>query len=800
MASSCGACRTCSNRDGRGCSANFGSFEMSNIRVFGYADKLSAKPGDAIDLHISAEGTDTVEAHLVRLIHGDENPDGPGFREEEIACPANGTWDVAKQSTQVGSFLEVRDPQNALAAETSFTLFAFIRPGWPDSGVRQTVMGRWNGRSGYGYGLGINERGRLEFWLGRGIELDRLEAEVPLHLQMWYLVAVSFDNETRRATLYQEGVGNSYNSLLGKVAKLSYSSHTSKVMSCSNRNAGDTPFLIGGSSDQDTQRGKFVSELYWGKIDRPGMYGRALGRAELDAIKGGHAPSATGMLAYWDTSAGYAENGIRDLVLDVGPHGLDAKGYNRPVRGKTGWNWGGFTDCFRLSPEEFGGIELHADALIDCNWPVTRTVELPKTLRSGAYAMRLRTVAGSSASEEHVVFFVRPLQPKARIAFLFPTTTYLAFANERMSFDDPERQSVMGRLPILSDADIELNAYDEFGLSTYDKHADGVGVCYSSYRRPLLNMRPKYRTPSLDAPSGLAADLSITAWLENKRFDYEILTDEDLHREGVAALKPYTCVISGSRPEYYTERMLDATEDYIAAGGRYIYAGANGFVHTAAFRDGEPWVMEVRRRDDGYKTWASAHGEQYMASDGMRGGPWMPLGRPPQKLIGVGLSSQGAGRSECYRRMPDSYHRMVDWITDGIKGEVIGDVGLVDGAAAGLAIDYYDRNLGTPPHTKIIASSGGHTDVYAVNQQIVLYAYLGLYGSHDSRVRADMTYFTAPNNGAVFACASSAFAHALPVNGFDNNASRVLSNVLRAFVKPGRLPGWQWISEEKQWR
>ncbi len=52
---------------------------------------------------------------------------------------------------------------------------------------------------------------------------------------------------------------------------------------------------------------------------------------------------------------------------------------------------------------------------------------------------------------------------------------------------------------------------------------------------------------------------------------------------------------------------------------------------------------------------------------------------------------------------------------------------------------------------KIIASSGGHTDVYVVNQQLVLYAYLGLYGSHDWRVRADMTYFTAPDDGAVFA-------------------------------------------------
>ena len=37
---------------------------------------------------------------------------------------------------------------------------------------------------------------------------------------MWYFVAASLDAETGRATIYQEGVGNRYNSLLGKVAPL----------------------------------------------------------------------------------------------------------------------------------------------------------------------------------------------------------------------------------------------------------------------------------------------------------------------------------------------------------------------------------------------------------------------------------------------------------------------------------------------------------------------------------------------------------------------------------------------------
>ena len=63
-----------------------------------------------------------------------------------------------------------------------------------------------------------------------------------------------------------------------------------------------------------------------------------------------------------------------------------------------------------------------------------------------------------------------------------------------------------------------------------------------------------------------------------------------------------------------------------------------------------------------------------------------------------------------------------------------------------------------------------------------------------------MVYFTAPNQGAVFSTGSIAFSQSLPYNNFDNNVSKLLANVLTAFCKDGRLPGWAWTAEEKQWR
>jgi N,N-dimethylformamidase len=358
-----------------------------------------------------------------------------------------------------------------------------------------------------------------------------------------------------------------------------------------------------------------------------------------------------------------------------------------------------------------------------------------------------------------------------------------------------------GQPPTITDIDVEQYKNPEFGLSTYDSFADGAGVCFTSYKRPILNMRPKYRTSGMGITWQLPADLSIIGWLEHHYKDaYEIVTDEDLHKEGLDAIKPYNCVISGTHPEYTSEKMLDAMEDFVAEGGRFIYMGGNGFYWVVGFYDDQPWCMEVRKLDAGMRAWAAKPGEYYMQTTGERGGLWRMRGRAPQKFSGVGFIAEGFDTAEPYRKMPDAWHRTVSWITEGVEGEIFGDHGLAYGGAAGIELDRYDLSLGTPPHTKIVASSGGHSDNYVLVTEELLYAYAGLVGSLDYRIRADMTYFTAPNDGAVFCTGSIGYGQALPSNNFSNSASTVLKNVVDAFAKEGKLPGGKWTLEEKQWK
>ena len=774
---------------------------MAEIKLFGYTNKLSVKPGENIDFHVSADGTQSADAQLVRIIHGDEHPNGPGYMDEEIESDLNGKWDVKKQFTQLGSYLRVNDPNNLLAIDGDFTVFGYINPSTPNTGAHQWLFCRWDNKTNKGYGIGINKDGYLELVVGNGKEVDYLYSELPLVKKVWYFVGATFNYKTGEATLYQEGVVNRYNSLLGKVVPYDYRSHTKTTFRFKQVNDPQTPFIIAGAIDDHQIRGKFVSGTYAGKIDRHGVCNKVLSKEELDKICSGEIPDKNSLVAYWDTTEGHTENGISNDVIDTGPNKLNSTGFNHPVRCMTGWNWSGKNDCFRLSPKEYGGIDFHPDAITDAGWDVAKTFTLPENLKSGVYAFRLRAGNGKGLGEEYIVFFVRAKKPKAKICFLVPTASYLAYANEKLSFEAQIIQPMTGQPPTITDIDVEQYKNPEFGLSTYDSFADGAGVCFTSYKRPILNMRPKYRTSGMGITWQLPADLSIIGWLEHHYKDaYEIVTDEDLHKEGLDAIKPYNCVISGTHPEYTSEKMLDAMEDFVAEGGRFIYMGGNGFYWVVGFYDDQPWCMEVRKLDAGMRAWAAKPGEYYMQTTGERGGLWRMRGRAPQKFSGVGFIAEGFDTAEPYRKMPDAWHRTVSWITEGVEGEIFGDHGLAYGGAAGIELDRYDLSLGTPPHTKIVASSGGHSDNYVLVTEELLYAYAGLVGSLDYRIRADMTYFTAPNDGAVFCTGSIGYGQALPSNNFSNSASTVLKNVVDAFAKEGKLPGGKWTLEEKQWK
>jgi len=767
---------------------------MNSALLAGYCDRISVQPGDTLRFMVSAEGVSEADVRIVRLIHGDENPLGPGFIEREVANPLPGPVRVMRQYTQLGSYVEIPDPEGRCLPAGSFTVHAFICPTTPGKG-RQGIVTQWSAPDRRGFALGLNDAGLLALWLGDGTTVAEVAADKALLAHDWYFVAASFDAATRAVTLYQEPVLNPWNSRLSPIAPRDDSSHVGAVVGCA-PSPLERPALFAGFHDREAPRGDFVSGLYNGKIDRAGIQARVLSRRELDELRAGGEPPQDGLVARWDTSAGYTDHGIGDRVVDVGPHGLHGIGRNRPVRAMTGYNWRGRDDCFRLAPSQYGGIAFHDDAIIDSGWCPTFEWRIPDDLRSGVYAARLR----GGGAEDYITFFVRPRTPQAKIAMLMPTASYLAYANERFVIETPAVELITGHPLVLYDWDYALAAHPEWGKSSYDHHSDGGGVCYTSYLRPIMGLRPRHRMASTNIPWQFPADMSIIDWLENKGYDYDVITDEDLHHEGLAALAPYKAVINGTHAEYYSERMLDATEDYLAHGGRVLYLSGNGYYWVVGFKSDMPWVIEVRKLDSGSRAWQARPGEGYLASTGERSGLWRHRGRPPQKLVGTGFASEGMDQSVPYRRMADSWHKSVAWIFEGVPEEMFGDFGLAGGGAAGIEVDRYDLSLGTPPHAKLLASSDGLSDNYPLVQEEIMYNHPGMGGSQHPGVRCDMVYFTTPQDGAVFSPSSIAWGQALPCKNFDNPVSRIMGNVLRAFMQPGPLPGAAYIAEEKLWR
>jgi N,N-dimethylformamidase len=763
---------------------------MATISITGYTDKVSVAPGEEIAFHVSVDNSATAEVEIVRLVHGDEHPDGPGFIEEVLPSSLSGTHTVRKQFVDTGNAVVVADPTDRLAPAGPLTIWAFVFPTTPTKG-RQVLLGRFSLPETAGYALGLTSEGRLTFWVGDGTDTDEVVSDVPLVHHTWYFVAASFDPASGRAILHQEAVVNPYNGRLGRVAPFDHTSSVEQRLRV-RPSTPTSPFMWAAAQNSAPVRGDFKDFLYNGKIDRCGLMGSALTLEEIAKVRAGERPGD--VIADWDTTEGYGPEGIDDIVRDVSGNGFYGVGVQRPVRAMTGYNWSGKHDDWRVAPAEYGGIAFHEDAVIDCGWEPTLTWRVPEGTRSGAYAARV--TAGDT--EDHIVFFIRPAQATAPILFLMPTNSYLAYANEMIVHHVAVGQAIGAHPAVLEDREADYYQDPRYGRSTYDHWTDGAGVCFTSWRRPILNIRPKWRSSTIGTTWQFPRDLSLIAWLDRHGYEYDVATDHDL-AANPDLLKPYRVVLTGSHPEYWSEQGLNDLEDYIAEGGRLMYLGGNGFYWVVSYRDGEPELMEVRKGEAGMRAWQAEPGEYYHQTSAERGGIWRNRARPPQKLTGVGFTTQGFDECHPYLRMPDSYHKSVAWIFDGVEGDVFGDFGLALGGAAGLETERYDLELGTPPHTRLLASSTSWSDNYAVVTEDILFNHPGMLGTQAASVRADMTYFTAANDGAVFSTGSIAWISALPCFGFENNVSQIMKNVLDAFRKPGSLPGGAWDQEEKSW-
>jgi N,N-dimethylformamidase len=170
---------------------------------------------------------------------------------------------------------------------------------------------------------------------------------------------------------------------------------------------------------------------------------------------------------------------------------------------------------------------------------------------------------------------------------------------------------------------------------------------------------------------------------------------------------------------------------------------------------------------------------------------WRARGRIPSKVCGLTFTAYGFDVSSYYKREPDSKKPECSWIFEGVgENEVIGDFGLVGGGAAGVELDRYDLEFGTPHNAFLLARSENHTNLMLQVNEEIHFSVRGYHGggTENPMVRADMIYYKTPKDGALFAPGSLSWCGSLSHNDYNNNVSKILENAIRGFLKEGPLP------------
>ncbi|HEY9213068.1 MAG TPA: N,N-dimethylformamidase beta subunit family domain-containing protein [Ancylobacter sp.] len=710
--------------------------------VIGYVTPLSAKAGQLLEFKISSREGRDISASVVRLDCCDPNPAGPGLKREEVEFGLELGYPATEQEAHSGSCAIA--PMPAIPEGRDLLVEIVVKPAFVSTTV-QTVFSLQSSDGKIGIGVGL---------LGGDLvitnrQLPRLFERLNLNL--------SVNKWTRLEVVFTES----------RVI----------VRTCA----------IG------SERGL---EVVWAKKDLQAIVRRMdliclgavwLGHPEscfdgtiegLQISSGGGLADAPETVARWRFDRWIGHDWIEDDI-DRSRH---LTLINQPMQAVRSSAWTGRNMDWKHAPEEYAAIAFHSDDLSDCNWETTIAVVVPHDVPSGVYGLKVANDIGTDT----IPFYVLPGSqlPRQRIVFLAPTFTYMAYANHaRGNFSG----ALEGRVAQWGAYPHNPDVVGSYGYSTYNRHPDGTGVTLSSRLRPIMTMRPEYLVYYDERGSGMRgfpADSHLTAWLKAKDFGFDVITDEDLDREGLAAIEPYDVVLTGSHPEYHTRRTLEALISYREGGGKLMYLGGNGFYWKIGRDLGRPHLIEVRRAEGGMRMWASQPGEYYNQLDGEYGGLWKRNGIAPQRVGGVGFTAEGAFEGTYYVRTPESFDPALTFLFEGIPPDQrIGDFGLSGGGAAGFEIDQASPHLGTPDFVTVIAASEGHGPSFEhTYEELLLPGIIDDGPRPYGGMRANMVFGLDENGGGIFAVGSITFCGSLPHAAYDNNVSRLLENCLRRFL------------------
>lgn len=597
--------------------------------VHAYAMQESVPAGDGIEFCVSADRP--YEFSVVRLGH---DPDSPAKDEVIHTFVA---IEPRVQPIHPGSYVVVE--KGITEAPKEFTIECWLRPWVFDRW--QDVISQMSYPANCDFALAISPEGRLTFYLGDGRTFNNdwaLSSDLAqLTKDRWHHVVMTKDERSR--TIWLDG-----NPVAGTTTTAPYQEA-----------AWNAPlrFGAGGNAEPKTAAPlaaempaiqlSRTADCLDGDLAMPVLYSRTLAGQEIKerfAQKGLVSAKGKGVISCWTFEE---ENGGR--VRDVSGNRHHGQIINHAT-----WMIGG--PSFDADVPRFGnhdtkhdprrghGLRFASDDLYDCAWEVTHRFRIPRDARSGIHVGRLRFQQDGAEHLQHVTFIVRKpkRRKKAPILVLCATNTWRAYSGTPFGKTSPTLKQVFDT------NGTENSEGDPPAFNFYRAHAAGQGTYQQGLRMPWPAAGPYvlYGGPT-NYSHLMRADRFAHIWLEQAGYDFDVITDHDLHRDP-DQLRGYDAFLVNGHSEYWSLGMYRGLETYLSGGGNALVLSGNSLFWRVSYSD-DGSILECRKADaPGNQVPADRRGEAWHAHDGLRGGLANESGMPGWKLIGLttlGWNNQG---------------------------------------------------------------------------------------------------------------------------------------------------------------
>jgi N,N-dimethylformamidase len=730
--------------------------------VHAYPLEHSIAAGDTLELCVS--NSVPYRLSICRLGLQVDDPAGDTVLTRFDESPPN------PQPIHPGSY--VIAAKNIEAPLRALTLECWVRP--CDITRLQGIISQEDKDSDDGFALGIGKDGYVGFFLGDGVGPDEkvIHRTPPAAVtrDKWHHLVATWDGSKKRVYVnaHEAGAWDFAGPL----------------------RAGPHPLRLGAMA----QTG-IAQHFLDGDLAMPVIYGRALSAVEIRTRfdqRGLEPAKSANVLACWPL---VEERGER--VADVSGAGRHGRIINHGT-----WMIGG--PSFNADVPRFGnyepktdatrghGLRLASDDLYDCRWSVTHRWKAPLDARSGIYVARMHFDYEGKPREYHCTFIVRraPRRKKAPILLLMSTNTWRAYSGT------PFAITPVARLQVWGTGGIESNARGLPAYNFYRDHASRQGTYYQGIRMPWPSAGPYvlYGGPTKYSHL-MRADRFSQIWLEEQGYNYDTVSDWDLHRDP-ELLRDYKALMIVGHNEYWSLPMMRHTDDYLRRGGNLIVLSGNAVFWRVSFND-DGSVMECRKTDAaGVRVPPTRRGEAWHSHDGLRGGMLRECGSPPTDLIGLdflGYNSPAAPAQFGPYLVEEPAHFLFKRPEDlGLKrGDPFGTAG--DGIRIANAHEFdirpstFARLQEQPSPAGGVVPSDPAGMTLLANGQVywkkggTAYDYFSRKITPQTDQGGEMIYWDRPQGGRVFNAATIGSGWVLSV---DPKMSGLLRNVLAHFGVP----------------